>query len=85
MSTRKNEAFRGIQAVATGGHIDHKEAREGVASIEAGQVHWEKLCDATEGHALAVVEKMLSNARGFTVEDVGGSPNVNIVTHVPES
>ena len=38
---------------------------------------------ATEGHALAVVEKMLSNARGFTVEDVGGSPNVNIVTHVP--
>ena len=39
---------------------------------------------ATEGHALAVVEKMLSNTRGFTVKGVGGSPNVNIVTHVPE-
>ena len=56
-----------------------------MTSVEAGQVHWDKLWSAADTHTLTFVDEMLSNGRGFTVEDVGGSPNVNIVTHVPES
>ena len=82
LSTRRNKVFRRIRSIVTGDHIDHIEARRCVASVEAGQGHWDKLWSAVEGHALAVVEDMLSNARGFTIEDVGDSPNVTIVTHV---
>ena len=85
MSIRRNKAFLRIQAVVSGDHIDHVEAGEGGAFIEADQVHRDKLWSADEGHALAVVNEMVCDARGFTVTDVGNSPTVSIDTHVRES
>ena len=38
MSTRKNEATRGIRAVVSRDRIDHVEAREGGGSVKSDQV-----------------------------------------------
>ena len=38
MSTRKNEATRGVRAVVSGDRIDHVEVREGGGSVKADQV-----------------------------------------------
>ena len=43
MSTRKNEATRGIRAVVSGDRIDHVEAREGGGSVKSDQVPRGKL------------------------------------------
>ena len=43
MSTRKNEATRGIRAVVSGDRIDHVEAREGGESVKADQICGGKL------------------------------------------
>ena len=56
MSTRRNKVFRRIRSIVTRDHIDLIEDRRGVASVEAGQVHWDKMWSAAEGHALTVVD-----------------------------
>ena len=43
MSTRKNEATRGIRAVVSGDRTDHVEAREGGGSVKSDQVPRGKL------------------------------------------
>ena len=69
--------FLKIRAVVSVDHIDHAETGEGGAFIVADQVHRDKLWSADEGHALAVVNEMVCNARGFTVADVGNSTTVS--------
>ena len=43
MSTRKDEASRGVRSVISGDRIDHVEAREGGGSVKADQVLRSKL------------------------------------------
>ena len=43
MSTRKNEAIRGVRAVVSGDRIDHVKAREGGGSVKSNQVPRGKL------------------------------------------
>ena len=62
-----------------------KRPGEGGGYVEADQIHRDKLWSAAEGHALIVVDDMVSNIRGFTVADGGGSTAVSIVTNVRES
>ena len=74
MSTRKNEAARGLRVVISGDHIDYVEAYEGGRSVEANQVYRNKQWSAAEGHALIVVEELRR----------GGSTAVRVVTYVRE-
>ena len=78
LSTERNEAFRGVRAGLNGDHIDHKVAREDGGSVEADQVHRNRMWSVAEGHALTVVDEVVSNIRGLTVVDVGSSAAVSV-------
>ena len=49
MSTRKNEATRGVRAVVSGDHIDHVEDREGGRLVKSDQGPRSKLWRAVKG------------------------------------
>ena len=59
-------------------------AREGGRSVEADQVHRDKLWSAAEGHTLTVVDEVVSDVRGLTIADLGGNTAMSIVTDVRE-
>ena len=67
-----------------GDRADHVEAREGGGSVEADQIHRDKLWSAADGHVLIVVGEVVRSARGFIVADGGGSTGVSIVTDARE-
>ena len=56
--------------------------REGGRSFKVDQVHWDKLWCVIEGHALTVVNEVVSNVLGVTVVEVDSSTAVGIVTDV---
>ena len=85
LSTRIGKAFRRVRAVVSGDHIDHVVAREGEGSVEADQIHRDKLWRVTDIDALTVVDKVVSYVRGLIVMEVGNSTVVSIAEDVQES
>ena len=49
--------------IVSGDHIDHLVVREGGKSVEADQVHQDKLQSVAMGHALTVVDKVVRSVR----------------------
>ena len=59
----KKQSVLTVRMVVSGDHIDHFVVREGGKSVEADQVHQDKLQSVAVGHALTVVDKVVRSVR----------------------
>lgn len=55
---------------------------KGGRSVEANQVHRNKLRDVVEGNAWVVVDEALNSIRDLTVADIGGDAVVSVHANV---
>ena len=82
LSIRTDEVFQGVLAIVSGNLCHHVMSDECEGSVKAYLVHQNQLWDVIEGHAWAVVYKVVGSAWDLTFADITGSAVASVVESV---